>query len=49
MCEERWPFSNTEIEIGLQFVCSSFAESNNFSEGSSKPMKDILVNQVWGW
>ena len=40
---ERWQF-----EIGLEFVLWSFAECNNFSEGSSKPEKDTQVIRVWG-
>ena len=35
---ERW-----QLEIGLEFVRWSFAERNNFSEGSSEPKKDAQV------
>ena len=37
-----------QFEIGLKFVCRSFAELNNFSEGSSKPKKDAQVIRVRG-
>ena len=36
-------FERRQFEIGLKFVCRSFAELNNFSEGSSKPKKDAQV------
>ena len=34
-----------ELEIGAKFLPNSFAECNAFSEGSSKPKKDIDVRQ----
>ena len=37
-----------ELEIGLEFVWWSFAEHNNFSEGSSEPKKGAQVIQVQG-
>ena len=36
-------FEHQELEIGLEFVCRSFAEHDNFSEGSSEPNKDVQV------
>ena len=35
----RWQISNADnyMEIGLEFVCWSFTERNNFSDGSSEP------------
>ena len=41
-------FERREFEIGLEFVLWSFAERNNFSEGSSKPKKDAQVIRVRG-
>ena len=42
-------FERRQFEIGLKFMCRSFAElNNNFSEGSSKPKKDTQVIQVRG-
>ena len=41
-------FERRQLEIGLEFVHWSFAERNNFSEGSSKAKKDAQVIQVWG-
>ena len=41
-------FERRQFEIGLKFVCRSFAELNNFSEGSSKPKKDAQVIRVRG-
>ena len=41
-------FERRHFEIGLEFVCGSFAERNNFSEGSSKPKNDAKVIQVRG-
>ena len=41
-------FERREIEIGLEFVLWSFAERNNFSEGSSKLRKDAQVIRVRG-
>ena len=41
-------FKRRQFEIGLEFVLWSFAEHNNFSEGSSKPKKDAQVIRVWG-
>ena len=35
-------------EIGLEFVRWSFAERNNFSEGSYEPKKDPQVTRVRG-
>ena len=40
---EYWQF-----DIGLEFVCWSFAERNNINEGFSEPKKDAEVIQVWG-
>ena len=37
-----------QFEIGLEFVRWSFAECNNFSEGSSEPKKDAQVIWVRG-
>ena len=41
-------FERRQFEIGLEFVLWSFAERNNFSEGSSETKKDAQVIQVWG-
>ena len=41
-------FERRQIEIGLEFVRWSFAEHNNFSEGSFKPKKDAQVIRVRG-
>ena len=41
-------FERRQLEIELEFVRWSFAERNNFSEGSSKPRKDAQVIRVWG-
>ena len=40
---ERW-----QLEIWLEFVRWSFAERNNFSEGSSETKKDAQVIRVRG-
>ena len=32
--------SNSENQIGLKLMCLIFAESNNFSQGTSEPEKD---------
>ena len=36
------------LEIGLEFMHWSFAERNNFSEGSYEPKKDAQVIRVRG-
>ena len=41
-------FEHRQSEIGLEFVCWSFPERNNFSEGSSEPNKDAQVIRVQG-
>ena len=41
-------FECWQLEIGLEFVCWSFDKRNNFSEGSSEPMKDAQVIRVQG-
>ena len=41
-------FERGQFEIGLEFVCWSFAERNNFSEGSFEPTKDAQVIWVRG-
>ena len=41
-------FECRQFEIELEFLRWSFAERNNFSEGSSKPNKDAQVIQVRG-
>ena len=41
-------FERRQFEIGLKFVCCSFAERNNFSEGSSELQKDAQVIRVRG-
>ena len=41
-------FECQQLEIGLEFVCWSFAEHNNFSEGSYEPKKYTQVIRVWG-
>ena len=41
-------FERRQLEIGLEFVRFSFAERNNFSEGSSEPKKDLQVIRVQG-
>ena len=41
-------FERGRSEIGLEFVHCSFAEHNNFSEGSSETKKDAQVIQVQG-
>ena len=41
-------FECRRFEIGLVSVRWSFAECNNFSEGSSEPTKDAQVIRVWG-
>ena len=41
-------FERREFEIGLEFVRWSFAERNNFSEGSSEPNKYPQVIRVRG-
>ena len=41
-------FERRQFEIRLEFVRQSFAECNNFSEGSSGPKKDTQVIRVWG-
>ena len=41
-------FERRQYEIGLEFVRWSFAESNNFSEGSSESKKDAQVIRVRG-
>ena len=41
-------FERRQFEIGLEFVRWSFAERNNFSEGSSEPTKDAQVIRVRG-
>ena len=41
-------FERRQLEIGLEFVRLSFAECNNFSEGSSEPKKDAQVIRVRG-
>ena len=39
-------FERRQFETGLEFVHWSFAERNNFSEGSSEPKKDAQVIRV---
>ena len=39
-------FEPRQFEIGLKFVRWSFAERNNFSEGSFEPNKDAQVIRV---
>ena len=41
-------FECRQLEIGIEFVCWSFAECNNFSEGSSEPEKGPQVIRVQG-
>ena len=41
-------FKRRQLEIGLEFVRCSFAECNNFSEGSCEPKKDLQVIRVRG-
>ena len=41
-------FERRQFEIELEFMRWSFAERNNFSEGSSKPRKDAQVIRVRG-
>ena len=41
-------FERQQFEIGLEFVRWSSDERNNFSEGSSKPNKDVQVIRVRG-
>ena len=41
-------FECRQLEIQLEFVCWSFAECNNYSEGSSKRKKGAQVIQVRG-
>ena len=41
-------FERGQFEIGLEFVRWSFAERNNFSEGSFEPKKDAQVIRVRG-
>ena len=41
-------FERGQFEIGLEFVRWSFAERNNFSEGSFEPTKDAQVIRVRG-
>ena len=41
-------FECQQLEIGLEFVRWSFAERNNFSEGSSETKKDAQVIRVQG-
>ena len=41
-------FEHRQFEIGLEFVRWSFAERNNFSEGSSEPKKYAQVIRVRG-
>ena len=41
-------FEHRQLEIGLEFVCLSFPECNNFSKGSSEPNKDTQVIRVRG-
>ena len=41
-------FERRQFEIGLEFVRRSSDERNNFSQGSSKPKKDVQVIQVRG-
>ena len=41
-------FERRQFEIGLKFVCWSFTKSNNFSEGSYEPKKDVQVIRVQG-
>ena len=41
-------FKHRQLEIGLEFMCLSFAECNNFSKGSSEPKKDSQVIRVQG-
>ena len=36
-------FKHQEVEIGLKQVRRSFAEHNDFSEGSSEPKEDTQV------
>ena len=39
-------FERRQSEIGLEFICWSSAERNNFIEGSSESMKDTLILPV---
>ena len=41
-------FERRQLEFGLEFVRWSSDEQNNFSEGSSKPKKDVQVIRVQG-
>ena len=41
-------FEHRQLEIGLEFVYWSFAEHNNFSEGSSGTKKDAQVIRLRG-
>ena len=41
-------FERQQLEIGLEFMLWSFAEHNNFSEGSFEPKEDVQVIQVRG-
>ena len=41
-------FERRQYEIRLEFVRWSFAERNNFSEGSFEPKKDAQVIRVRG-
>ena len=41
-------FERRQFEIGLEFLRCSFAERNNFNEGSSEPKKYAQVIRVRG-
>ena len=41
-------FERQQLEIGLGFVRRSFAERNNFSEGSSESKAEVQVIRVRG-
>ena len=41
-------FERRELEMGLECGCLSFTKRNNFSEGSSKPMKYAQEIRVQG-
>ena len=40
-------FERGQLEFGLEFVPTSFAEFNIFSEGSFETTQDAKVIQVW--
>ena len=48
-CAIKWPFPRLrELDFGLEFERNGFEEHFIFTEGSSKPIRDVQVIRVAG-